>query len=185
MKRPELGYATDFIDFVRRVLPELKDRGVRVLTNAGGLNPRSCRKKIFEVARELGVAGVRVGVVEGDDVLPRLPELVEAGHELANMDSGEPIAPLLDQFTSANAYLGARPVGVCQHEVEVGSEEREFVVPPVPDDHVGLRLGSLEDLGVVHAGVDDVAGLDVPLELLALLDRDLGLVEVGHRGEAL
>lgn len=110
LKRPELGYATDFIDFVRRVLPELKDRGVRVLTNAGGLNPRSCRKKIFEVARELGVSGVRVGVVEGDDVLPRLPELVEAGHELANMDSGEPIAPLLDQFTSANAYLGARPV---------------------------------------------------------------------------
>ncbi|HSL82139.1 MAG TPA: acyclic terpene utilization AtuA family protein, partial [Thermoanaerobaculia bacterium] len=110
LKRPELGYATDFIDFVRRVLPELRDRGVKVLTNAGGLNPRACREKIFEVARELGVSGVRVGVVEGDDVLPRLPELVEAGHELANMDSGEPIAPLLDKFTSANAYLGARPV---------------------------------------------------------------------------
>lgn len=110
LKRPELGYATDFIDFVRRVLPELRERGVRVLTNAGGLNPRACREKIFEVARELGVSGLRVGVVEGDDVLPRLPELVEAGHELANMDTGEPIAPLLDKFTSANAYLGARPV---------------------------------------------------------------------------
>jgi hypothetical protein len=110
LKRPELGYATDFIDFVRRVLPEVRERGVRVLTNAGGLNPRACREKIFEVARELGVSGLRVGVVEGDDVLPRLPELVEAGHELANMDTGEPIAPLLDKFTSANAYLGARPV---------------------------------------------------------------------------
>ncbi len=110
LKNPKLGYATDFIDFVRRVLPELADRGVRVLSNAGGLNPRACREKIFELARELGVSGIRVGVVEGDDVLPRLPELVAAGHELANMDTGEPIEPLLDKFTSANAYLGARPV---------------------------------------------------------------------------
>jgi hypothetical protein len=110
LKNPELGYATDFIDFVRRVLPELSERGVKVLSNAGGLNPRACREKIFEVARELGVHGIRVGVVEGDDVLPRLPELVAAGHELENMDSGEAIAPLLDKFTSANAYLGARPV---------------------------------------------------------------------------
>lgn len=110
LKDPSLGYATDFIDFVRRVLPELKERGVRVLTNAGGLNPRGCRERIFEVARELGITGLRVGAVEGDDVLPRLPELVAAGHPLANMDTGEPIAPLLDKFTSANAYLGARPV---------------------------------------------------------------------------
>jgi hypothetical protein len=110
LKDPRLGYATDFIDFVRRVLPELQERNVRVLTNAGGLNPRACRERIFEVARELGVSGLRVGVVEGDDVLPRLPELVAAGHELANMDTGEPIAPLLERFTSANAYLGARPV---------------------------------------------------------------------------
>lgn len=110
LKNPSLGYATDFIDFVRRVLPELAERNVRVLTNAGGLNPRACRARIFEVARELGLSGIRVGVVEGDDVLARLPELVAAGHPLENMDTGEPIAPLLDRFTSANAYLGARPV---------------------------------------------------------------------------
>ena len=110
LKNPDLGYATDFIDFIRRVLPELKERGVRVLSNAGGLNPHACREQIFEVARELDVHGVRVGVVEGDDLLDRLPELVEAGHPLTNMDSGEPIRPYLDRFTSANAYLGARPV---------------------------------------------------------------------------
>jgi len=110
LRDPALGYATDFIDFVRRVLPELRRRNVRVLANAGGLNPRACREKIFEVARELGVSGVRVGVVEGDDLLPRLPELIAAGHELRNMDSGEPLAPLADRVTSANAYLGARPV---------------------------------------------------------------------------
>jgi len=110
LKDPSLGYATDFVDFVRRVLPEVRERGVRILSNAGGLNPHACRERIFEVARELGVEGIRVGVVEGDDLLPRLGELVAAGHELRNMDTGEPIAPVVDRMTSANAYLGARPV---------------------------------------------------------------------------
>ena len=110
LKDPRLGYATDFIGFMRRVLPEVKERNIRILANAGGLNPRACREKIFEVARELGVSGVRVGVVEGDDIFPRLGELMDAGHELKNMDSGEPLAPTLGQVMSANAYLGARPV---------------------------------------------------------------------------
>jgi hypothetical protein len=81
-----------------------------VITNAGGLNPAACRAAIFRVAEELGVSGLEVGVVEGDDVLARLPELVAAGHELEHMDTGEPLAPLLERMTSANAYLGAWPV---------------------------------------------------------------------------
>ncbi len=110
LRSPDLGYATDFIDFVRRVLPELKERNVRVIANAGGLNPRACRAKVFEVARQMGLAGIRVGVVEGDDILSRLPQLVGAGHALANMDSGAPMAAILDRVTSANVYLGAWPV---------------------------------------------------------------------------
>ncbi len=110
LKDPRLGYATDFLGFVRRVLPEVKERNVRILANAGGLNPRACRAKIFEIARELGVSGIRVGVVEGDDVFPRLRELIAAGHEMKNMDTGEPLAPAVDRVMSANAYLGARPV---------------------------------------------------------------------------
>lgn len=110
LKNPAAGYATDFIDFVRRALPELVAKRVKVVTNAGGLNPKACRAKIFEVARELGIRGLKVGVVEGDDLLARLPELVASGHRLANMDSGEPIEPVLPRVTSANAYIGARPV---------------------------------------------------------------------------
>lgn len=110
LKHPSLGYATDFIGFVRRVLHEAQERNVRILTNAGGLNPRACREKIFEVARELGVSGLKVGVVEGDDLLPRLKDLIQAGHPLKNMDTGEPLGPHADRVMSANAYLGARPV---------------------------------------------------------------------------
>jgi hypothetical protein len=110
LKNPDLGYATDFISFIRRILPEAREKNVRIITNAGGLNPRACRRRIFEVARELGVTGLRVAVVEGDDVLGRLPALIAAGHALKNMDTGDPLAPHVDKLMSANAYLGARPV---------------------------------------------------------------------------
>ncbi|HKV12511.1 MAG TPA: acyclic terpene utilization AtuA family protein [Thermoanaerobaculia bacterium] len=110
LKNPKLGYATDFIGFVRRVLPELLERNVRVITNAGGLNPRACRNRIFEVAKDLGVTGLRIGVVEGDDLLPRLKDLIAAGHPLKNMETGEPMEKIVGQVMSANAYLGAWPV---------------------------------------------------------------------------
>ncbi|MEO1087446.1 MAG: acyclic terpene utilization AtuA family protein, partial [Acidobacteriota bacterium] len=110
LKDPTKGYATDFVDFIRQVLPELKERGVKVLTNAGGLNPHACRAQLLELARDMGVEGLRVGVVEGDDLLDRLEELISAGHELRNMESGEPLEPLVGRVSSANAYLGAEPV---------------------------------------------------------------------------
>jgi hypothetical protein len=110
LKNPAAGYATDFLDFVRRALPALVANGVRVITNAGGLNPRGCREQVFAIARALGIRGLRVGIVEGDDLLGRLPGLVAAGHALNNMDSGEPIATVLDRVTSAHAYIGAQPV---------------------------------------------------------------------------
>ena len=110
LKNPAAGYATDFLDFVRRALPALVANGVKVITNAGGLNPRGCREQVFAIARSLGIRGLRVGIVEGDDLLSRLPGLVAAGHALDNMDSGEPIAAVLDRVTSANAYIGAQPV---------------------------------------------------------------------------
>lgn len=110
LRDPSKGYATDFVDFIAEVLPDLRDRGVKVLSNAGGLNPHACRERIFEIAREKGIHGIRVGVVEGDDLLGRLGSLIEDGHELRNMDTGEPLAPLVDKVTSANAYLGAEPV---------------------------------------------------------------------------
>ncbi len=110
LKNPAAGFATDFLDFVRRALPKLVERGVRVVTNAGGLNPRACRERVFEIARQLGVTGLKVGVVEGDDLLARLPDLVARGHAMENMDDGAPLAGVLDRVTSANAYLGARPV---------------------------------------------------------------------------
>ena len=108
---PRLGYARDFIGAMESVLPAVVERGVRVVANAGGVNPLSCAHALLDVARQRGAAGkLNVGVVTGDDLLPRLDELIAAGHPLANMDTGEPLDAVRDRVLSANAYIGSVPI---------------------------------------------------------------------------
>jgi hypothetical protein len=108
---PALGYAKDFIPLMERILPLLVERGIRVTTNAGGVNPRGCAAALAQAARRLGLGGrLRIGVVTGDDLLPRLDDLVARGHRLANLDTGRPLADVRDRVQAANAYLGAGPV---------------------------------------------------------------------------
>jgi len=110
LRDPHKGFATDFVGFLRRALPIIAARGIRVVTNAGGLNPTGCRDEIFKLARELGIRGLSVGVIEGDDLLPRLGELCALGHHLESMETGERLCDQRHKVLSANAYLGARPV---------------------------------------------------------------------------
>jgi hypothetical protein len=108
---PALGYARDFIGAFESVLNAVTDRGVRIVANAGGVNPLGCAAALRGVARERGAdQAVRVGVVTGDDLLPRLDELLAAGHTLANMDTGEPLASVRDRVLAANAYIGSTPI---------------------------------------------------------------------------
>lgn len=108
---PSLGYAKDFIPLMERLLPVLVERGVKVTTNAGGVNPKGCAEAVAAAARRLGLRGkLRIGVVTGDDLLSRVDELLAAGHQLGNMDTGRPLADVRDRLQSVNAYLGAAPV---------------------------------------------------------------------------
>lgn len=104
-KDPNLGYATDFVDLMKRVLPQLKAKGIRVVANAGGVNPEACRAAVLEVAKKLGVTGLKIATVTGDDVLPRLPEFQAQGLKLANMDTGEGLFDAPREILSANVYL--------------------------------------------------------------------------------
>src|SRR5829696_4309958 len=82
---PNMGYARDFIGAMESVLPAVVDRGVKVIANAGGVNPVACAQAVLEVARRAGKGGkLRVGVVTGDDLLPRLDELISSGHKLTH-----------------------------------------------------------------------------------------------------
>jgi hypothetical protein len=108
---PRLGYARDFVGAMASVLPAVVARGVHVVANAGGVNPLACAEAIRALAVKEGVAGrVRVGVVTGDDLLPRLDELIADGHSLANMDTGEPLSAIRDRVIAANAYIGSDPI---------------------------------------------------------------------------
>ncbi len=108
---PSLGYARDFVGAVDSVLPAVVERGVRVIANAGGVNPVGCARAIRALATERGVSEkLRIGVVTGDDLLPSLDQLLAAGHPLANMDTGEPLASVRDRVLSANAYIGSAPI---------------------------------------------------------------------------
>jgi Acyclic terpene utilisation family protein AtuA len=108
---PRMGYARDFVGAMESVLPAVIGRGVKVIANAGGVNPRACAEATREVAVRGGAAGkLRVGVVTGDDLLPRLDELIASGHALANMDTGAPLSEIRDRVLSANAYIGSTPI---------------------------------------------------------------------------
>jgi hypothetical protein len=110
-RNPQYGYARDFVPLMGEVLPAVVERGIRVVANAGGVNPEGCRDAVLEEARKAGLQGrARVGVITGDDILTRLPDLLERGVSLSNMETGEPLSTILDRVQSANAYIGARPI---------------------------------------------------------------------------
>ncbi|MGW0590545.1 acyclic terpene utilization AtuA family protein [Streptosporangium sp. NPDC002607] len=100
---PRGGYARTFVKQLEQVMGNCLERGIKVVANAGGLNPAGCAQAVREVADRLGLAPV-VAHVEGDDLLPRLGELRAAGHELRNLDTGAPLGERT--VLTANAYLG-------------------------------------------------------------------------------
>jgi len=106
---PRTGFARDFVAQVEEALPLLRERGTRVITNAGGVNPLACRAALLEMARRKSQP-LDVAAVVGDDLLERLAELTAAGVPLDNMEDGTPFTTIRDRVTSANAYYGAWPV---------------------------------------------------------------------------
>ena len=105
---PAMGYARDFVGAMDSVLDAVTDRGVRVVANAGGVNPPACATAVQAVAKKRGKS-LRIGVVTGDDLLPRLGELIRKGHALAHMETGAPLESVQDRVLSANAYIGSEP----------------------------------------------------------------------------
>lgn len=105
------GYARDFVPLMGEILPDCVEKDIRVVANAGGVNADGCAEAVLAEARKAGLGGrARVGLVSGDDIMHRLEELVERGHELRNMDTGAPLSDVLPRIQSANAYIGARPI---------------------------------------------------------------------------
>ena len=175
MKKPELGYATDFVTVaMKSVLKDVVAKGIRVISNAGGVNPEGCADALRALAKEQGV-DVRIAVVTGDDVMPLLPELRGAQPPVAELQSGKPLPA---KVVTANAYLGATPIkaaldagaqvvitGRCvDSAVTLGALMHEFGW--TPNDLDALAGGSLAG-HIIECGCQGTGGLhtdwqDVP-----------------------
>lgn len=107
---PKAGYATDFVRLIDRILPQLVEKKIKVVANAGGVNPEACMQAVMAVVKKHGYKGVTIGIVEGDDILASLDDLMKGGERFANMDSGALLASVRKDVTSANVYLGAFPI---------------------------------------------------------------------------
>ena len=169
-KNPELGYATDFVNVtMKSVLKDVVSRNIRVISNAGGVNPQACAKAIEAMAAEQGVV-VKIAVVLGDDVTPLLPQLRD--EQVTELQSG---AALPERLLTANAYLGALPIkaaldagaqivitGRCvDSAVTLGALMHEFGW--TPDDHDRLAQGSLAG-HIIECGCQATGGLHTDWE---------------------
>jgi Acyclic terpene utilisation family protein AtuA len=129
------GYARDFVTQVEPLLEEILKRRIRIITNAGGVNPQGCADALFEMAARRGLP-LKVAVVGGDDLKGRIEELRALGISLSNMETGEELGEYRDKILSANAYFGAMPV------VEALEEGPDIVLSGRVTD-TGITLAAL------------------------------------------
>ena len=103
-KNPKAGYAQDFILFLDKTLKTIKKKNIKIVTNAGGVNPYECREQILKLAKKLEVE-IKIAVISGDDIFPELKNMVENGTKLNNLDNNDDIKPIINDVCSANVYI--------------------------------------------------------------------------------
>ncbi|MEI6115442.1 MAG: acyclic terpene utilization AtuA family protein [Burkholderiales bacterium] len=108
LKNPQLGYVPDAVQYMKEMMPLARKRGTRLVSNGGGVNSRAAAQRIAEDARALGLAGTRVALVEGDNLLDKIDAIVAAGVPMINMDTGDDnFAAIRSRVVAANAYVDA------------------------------------------------------------------------------
>lgn len=111
LKDGNSGYIPDLPAHMRTLLPLARRSGTRIVCNGGGANPRTGAERIRDLARELGLQGTRIALIEGDDLLSRLDELVDSGIDLTNLDTGEQnFAAIRNRVVAANVYTDSSAI---------------------------------------------------------------------------
>lgn len=182
-KDASLGYARDFISVAKALAgPWSRGSRVRVVTNAGGLNPRGCAEACAAALAEAGCRGIKIGLLTGDDVLPLMKERPD-DDILRNSETGQPLAEVVDRLTTAHAYIGAAGVAdalaqdaqivltgrVADPSLTVGPCLHEFAWSATDYDHLAQATiaGHLIECGTQVTGgiVTDWLDLDDPIDL--------------------
>lgn len=112
---PSKGYVEYFVEQIRPHLPAIADRGIKVVTNAGGFHPARLAQVLRDEIAAVG-ADLRVAHVEGDNILSELPRLADAGYDFANLDGGAPLSEWVAKPFAANAYLGGWGIAAALRE---------------------------------------------------------------------
>lgn len=108
MRDPTKGYIPDLIEIMKLILPHTSKKGTKIITNGGGTNPKQAAEEIAGVIKELGLPPMKIGIIEGDDILDQLDDALARGSEFVNLDTGEKaISVIRDKIVSAHAYIGA------------------------------------------------------------------------------
>jgi hypothetical protein len=135
-KDPSFGYTRDVVELLRSALPFCVEKGIKVVTNAGGANPLACGERIAELVKELGLDGVRIAVVTGDDISGDIDQLMDEGVPFVNMDNGQEFATVRERLTGASVYTGAEGI------VEALGQGADIVICGRVTD-IALYLGPL------------------------------------------
>lgn len=109
-KNAYAGWVNELTPIMKSILPTLKEKGIRFISNHGGLNPIGAADEVKRIAEELGITGLKIAAVTGDSIYDNLDTLMAKGVDLSNMDTQEPIETVRDRVVFANAYIGAKPI---------------------------------------------------------------------------
>lgn len=109
-KNENLGYTRDITTSMKALLPYVKEKGIKLLTNAGGLNPVAAQQEVIRVAKELGMDDLKVAVVTGDNLIDQIDDLIAQGVSFNHMETGASVDNVKEKLTFANAYLGSMPI---------------------------------------------------------------------------
>jgi hypothetical protein len=199
------GYPHDFIPLMRQALPLLHRHRVRLITNAGGLQPLELAEALLSTAKECGWPGIRIGVVYGDDLLPRIEEFAAHGIEFRHFDTGAPQSEIPGKITSANAYFGAFPIaealalgadvvltgrvndaalalGPLIHEFKWSASEYDLLAKGTIAGHL-LECGGQASGGNYNKAWREIPDLDRLAFPIGEVSEDGGLVMTIHPGQ--
>lgn len=183
MKNPQAGYARDFLTMLEEIGGDAKEKGIRILTNAGGMNIQGCVNGIEKIVREKGLHSYRIGYVTGDDLTDKIDDMLAAGVKFENID-GEvdgisDFREIKDKIVNANVYFGHEPTLACLEQgadvvITGRSTDSALFLSPImhelgwaPDDWDnlarGIMAGHLLECGGQGAGGNfDYGWRDVP-----------------------
>jgi hypothetical protein len=203
-KDPNAGYAEDFLDIVRSLLPALAQQSqLKIIANSGGMNSPACARAVAAILAAGNLGETPIGCVTGDDLLDDLPTLLANGCEFKNLDTGEPLGTFLEpkiqnpksKIVSANAYLGARPIAealaggarivvtgrVADASLTLGPAMHEFGW--AWDDWNNLAAASVAG-HLIECGAQVTGGYSVDWQQYQLTDVGYPIAELSSAGEA-